>query len=328
MPTPRDPDRRRISRVIDAALSVAVAAVALSAAVLSVGASAHAAVTPKCFGAAARDPDRPCENQRLRLTVTPTPDEATMIPNDDCVKERITDALAQCSFGVPAEQAVETVVVVGDSHAQQWRPALAVVARARLWRVLEVAIPHCLFSTALTGVGEPFTSWCPLWNHDVIEWLGAHPDLRTVFVSGNTLQSIVVAEGRSSFQTRVDGYVSRWKQLPPSVERVIVIRDTPQDRVATYDCLRRAMTHQQPPGPACAIRRRLALRTDPAAVAARLLGARNVSVADLTPQFCDRRVCFPVVGGVLVRRDGDHLTRLFARTLGPFLLRRINQIAI
>ena len=44
---------------------------------------------------------------------------------------------------------------------------------------------------------------------------------------------------------------------------------------------------------------------------------------NLTPFMCGRAKCFPVVGGALVHKDVTHLTRAFARTLGPFLLRRL-----
>ena len=57
-----------------------------------------------------------------------------------------------------------------------------------------------------------------------------------------------------------------------------------------------------------------------------LRSARGARVVDLTRQFCGRRYCFPVVGGVLVHRDADHLTQLFAHTLGPFVLRRVGRL--
>jgi len=60
--------------------------------------------------------------------------------------------------------------------------------------------------------------------------------------------------------------------------------------------------------------------------AAKLLRSRGAQVVDLTPQFCGSRTCFPVVGGVLVHKDVDHLGQLFARTLGPFLLRAVDNL--
>jgi hypothetical protein len=47
---------------------------------------------------------------------------------------------------------------------------------------------------------------------------------------------------------------------------------------------------------------------------------------DLTRHFCDPRRCLPVVGGVLVYRDDNHLTTLFAETLAPYLQRALPRL--
>jgi hypothetical protein len=75
------------------------------------------------------------------------------------------------------------------------------------------------------------------------------------------------------------------------------------------------------------VRRRMVLAPDAEVAAARRLRARGARVVDLTRYFCNRRRCLPVVGGVLVHKDVDHLTQLFAATLGPFLLHRIDRYA-
>jgi hypothetical protein len=49
-----------------------------------------------------------------------------------------------------------------------------------------------------------------------------------------------------------------------------------------------------------------------------------VQIADLTRFMCDVRLCYPVLGGVLVNKDATHLTTRFATTLGPYLLRRVD----
>jgi hypothetical protein len=81
------------------------------------------------------------------------------------------------------------------------------------------------------------------------------------------------------------------------------------------------MAARRAAGPACAIPRERALADDATVLAAELLRAR---VVDLSDHFCDRRSCFPVVGGVLVHKDTDHLTQQFAATLGPYLVRAVD----
>jgi SGNH domain-containing protein len=301
-----------------------IAGLILAAALLAGAATSTAA--PRCFGAAARDAERDCHNPRLRLVVRPTPDEAAITPNLACVREQVSEVLDQCAYGVPAGKAAQTVVMAGDSHAAHWRAAMAVLAKRKRWHVVEVARPHCPLSTALPDSGEPVSSRCIVWNRQVAEWLAAHPEIRTVFVSANAQAPIVVPKGRSEHATRVEGFVESWQALPASVRRIIVIRDNPTDRTRTHDCVRRAIDRRQPAGPACETERRRVLPRDAAVTAARRLKARGARVVDLTRYFCGRRHCLPVVGGVLVHKDVDHLTQLFAKTLGPFLLRRIDRL--
>jgi len=304
---------------------VRLLAAAIVAAAVLAGAAASTAA-PRCFGAAARDAQRDCHNPHLRLVVRPTPDEAVITPNLACTREQVSEVLDECAYGVRAGKASETVVMAGDSHAAHWRAAMAVVAKRKNWHVVEVARPHCPLSTAMPDSGEPISSRCIAWNGQVADWLAGHPEVRTVFVSANAQAPIVVPPGKSEYETRVDGFVQSWSALPTSVQRVIVIRDNPTDRTRTHDCIRRAIRHHQPPGQACRTPRRRVLPRDAAVTAARRLKDRGVRVVDLTRYFCGRRHCLPVVGGVLVHKDVDHLTQQFAKTLGPFLLRRIDRL--
>jgi len=42
--------------------------------------------------------------------------------------------------------------------------------------------------------------------------------------------------------------------------------------------------------------------------------------------FCDAAVCEPVIGGALVQKDLHHLTAVFVRTLGPYLLDAVRDL--
>ena len=232
-------------------LTVALALVAI--ATVPGPASAAPAREPRCFGAAARDASRPCTNPRLRLRVTPTPNQAALIPNLACQRSTLTEVLDECAYGLAAAQARETVAVIGDSHAAHWRAALRVVAERKRWRVLEIARPHCPLSLAEPHSGEPISSQCATWNTQVIGWLEDHPEVRTVFVTGAARAPIVVPKGRTRFQERVAGFVGAWKRLPASVAHLIVIRDNATEAVDTHDCVRRAMRRRVPAGPACAL---------------------------------------------------------------------------
>ena len=99
--------------------------------------AAHPATdrTPRCFGAAARDPARtPCRNPRLRLSVTPTPRRAVLDPGAPCKPLKAEGPLVPCAFGAPQAKAKERFALIGDSHAAHWRSGLAAIAPAHRWR--------------------------------------------------------------------------------------------------------------------------------------------------------------------------------------------------
>ncbi|MBE2319173.1 hypothetical protein DVA67_024570 [Solirubrobacter sp. CPCC 204708] len=275
---------------------------------------AGAADAPKCYGAAARDTEKPCVSTTKR--VTPTPDQAAITPNVACVRGDLADS---CTYG--SAEPVATVALLGDSHAAHWRAALQVLAQQRRWRVVEFARPHCPFSFSEPAPTEAGASDCVAFNQRVIEWLAANPSVATVFVSNNSRLPMA----QRGISARVRGHLAAFAALPESVQRIFALRDTPTVRVTTPDCIRKALAARVAPGGACSIPRRRALVVDATTIAAERMSYRGGRVIDLSSFFCDRRECFPVVGGVLVHKDQDHLTQRFSATLGPYIGRALDQ---
>ena len=285
--------------------------------------------TPACFGAASHDPERPCVNPQLRHTVVPSPGRLANLPSAPCASVRADGLLTVCTYGVPSDRATRTVALVGDSHAAHWRAALDPVARSEGWHGVSLARSSCPLSTAPRDVPEPNRSGCVRWNQDVLRWLGEHPEVDTLFVSQLTGgKGVIGPDGRDSLAARKQGYLEAWSQVPASVQRIIVIRDTPKTlrsgRMAP--CVTRAVARRRAAGPMCSVSRRDALDPDAAVMAARSLGSARVRSVDLTPYFCGTRRCEPVIGGVLAYKDAHHLTPAYMKTMAPYLRRGIDEV--
>ena len=134
----------------------------------------------------------------------------------------------------------------------------------------------------------------------------------------------------STRSTAVAGYAAQWRRLPRTIRIVVVLRDTPFDPPGTTGCIVRAMRARRPAGTACAIPRRRAIRADAEAAAGRAWHGRSkrVAVVELTRFMCDPGRCFPVVGGALVHKDGNHLTATFGATLAPYLRRALVRLGV
>ena len=172
-----------------------------------------------CFGAAARDPARPCSDPRLLRSVVPSPAQARKLPNSPCAPVERRAAMNVCGFGADPGVATRTVALVGDSHAGHWRAALDVVARARGWRGLSIAHTGCPLSKAVRNLPEPgrFRA-CVAWKRAVFAWFERHPEVGTVFVGGLSGGTGVIApRGQSRFAASVRGYRRAWAALPPTV---------------------------------------------------------------------------------------------------------------
>jgi hypothetical protein len=277
----------------------------------AIGTRASLLSEPQCFGAAARG----CANPELRTVVTPTPQEALLVPNAPCVPFNTARLVYPCYFGVTAARATGgAIALVGDSHAEHWRAAVEVAAQARRWRAISLTRTSCPFNAAGPRLhGAALTATCARWNRELPEWLRAHPEIHTAFVS---------ADHHTSFDgDAVAGYRAAWASLPPSVRRIYVLRDTPRASAPEAGCVDRLLRAHAVIGRRCAHARAKDLPPDPEAEAAR--GTPRVRLVDLTRFMCTAAICPPVIGGVLVRKDGSHLTRAFAETLGPYLLRAL-----
>ncbi len=285
------------------------------------------AAHPRCFGAASHDPAKRCVNPALAKAVVPTTLEAKNEPNPACTAKTRVKAVSICEFGLPPAAAKRTFALIGDSHSTMWRAGMEVVAAGEQWHGLSVSHTGCPFSLATYDLPEPQRSRCVKWVKEVPRQLAKHPEVDTAFVANITGGNVFVPPGRTMAEAKVNGYQRAWASLPASIKRIVVLRDTPKVHSDTLDCVDRTAAEGKAPGPACAVRRKVALVPDPAATAARRLGPARAQVVDMTRFICTPGGrCDAVIGGVLVFKDVHHLTRVFATTLGPYLLQAVRRL--
>lgn len=310
----RAPVARRFRNLALAAglvVASSVAAVDIGAAAPGVG---RAPATPACFGAAARDPARPCDNPALRFRASPAPELALLQPNSPCTVAGGTPPF--CVSGVPKARAARTVALIGDSHAGSWRAAVEVAARAERWRLLTLRRSSCPFILAPEAMPRAVSDRCARWVAAALERLRGHPEITTVFIA-NSANYAFTGEHAAG----VAGYRTAFAALPATVRQIVVLRDNPKARFDTLDCVAEAVARHRRADQRCALPRSSALLPDAATDAAtpQATGGR-AGVIDLTRFFCDDTRCLPVVGGALVYKDSSHLTATFAGSLGPYLL--------
>ncbi|MBD3923751.1 acyltransferase [Nocardioides cavernae] len=221
-----------------------------------------------------------------------------------------------CEFGVPKQEAVQRLALVGDSHAGQWASTLDTIARERGWNVEMQVKSSCLPTTGDVHASwgtEPMIASCRAWSHQVRTALADDPDIDVIVMSG-------IARDYASADP--DGVVEQLRELwagwVEAGKQVVVMADPPYlGRGPVPECLAEASTRPDP----CAALAAVVRTPDPLVVAA--AGQDGVTVVDLTDVVCDHRRCHAVVGGMPVYGDQNHLLQYFARTMAPLVAKRL-----
>jgi len=274
-----------------------------------------------CFGARALDEPRGCKPIDYDRVV-PAPIDAAADKSDaydiqsnghDCWSYRPGFPVKQCVFGDSA--ATTDVVLVGNSHAGQWLPALQKIAGTQHLRITTVLASRC----ALADLRQQFdtasdSTACLNWVHRATRQVTAlHPDL---VVMANRVS--VPAEGRTdadSGSLYADGYASVLRAWRDAGIRTVVLRDTPAPGFSVPDCV----AEKQAAYARCDGTRAAWLPAAPEQQAVASVHSPLVTLADLTDHICEPTVCRAVTGGVITYFDASHLTATYAETLAPYL---------
>jgi len=233
--------------------------------------------------------------------------------SDRCEAGPSATRIDPCVFGDPAGST--RVVLLGDSHASMWLPALIEIAKRRHWQLTFYGKPACP-APDLTfwnqRLGRAFTE-CDRFRTFAEEKIqAARPDLVLVADSSYAAKA---GPGESVTATAWQGGLTRTlTRLRRSGARVVVIGDTPVLAASAPECL------------ASHARNIVTCFTTAAAATARLANAADEAAARATgsgylpvrPWLCGT-VCAPVIGSTLVYRDQFDLTATYARMLNGVL---------
>ncbi|WP_176480183.1 acyltransferase family protein [Mesorhizobium sp. WSM3859] len=205
-----------------------------------------------------------------------------------------------CRLGDPA--GTRTIVVMGDSHAAQWVPAVDKIAKDRKWKLISFTKAACPVSrVTILDHGKPYEQ-CALWREKVLAEIAR---LKPDFVITSQSNYASVAQ-----DAMIEGLRSVWSELAGEGVHVIAIRNTPFSLFDPRNCL------GTDPGK-CVNPRGKVERENIFALAAR--SVTGVTVVDMNDALCGKDSCPAVVGNIVVLRDNHHLTATYALALAPYL---------
>ncbi len=242
---------------------------------------------------------------------------------DGCHLDYATVEPPDCLYGSPDGDV--SVMLLGDSHAQQWLPALDALARERGWRLRAVtksACPMVDVSVWNAPLKRAYRE-CDEWRARALQLMeDERPEL--VLVASADMYEVLdeggarVAEGpggRAAEDAAWDvGLAAYLRRLAERAPRVIVLADTPRVGYDPAECLATRSAIED-----CDASRGRMVDADYAAREAQAATAAGVGVVSALDWLCTEEVCALVRGPFLVYRDSHHLTATFAARLGTRL---------
>lgn len=305
-------------------------------------------VSANAPGARALDRAGPALSGSVPGTMASMADVAWFIPKLDeargdmppayqygCEQNQDDPDAVRCDFADTASDF--RVAMVGDSKILQWQSAIASLGRDNSWHVISYTKSNCGLHAGLQlNHGKPYRN-CEEWNSQVMDRLLADPP-DVVLVSNHVNTALAdtgqggdgqtadgdepdsATEEQQSTEAMTEGLTQQWSTLEQAGSDVIVILDNPSPIGSVYECLQ---GHLEDLG-ACAFPRSEGIARSAQSVqldAAEEVG--TVDVVDLTESICPAPMCVPVIGNVLIYRQGSHLTDTYVRTLTEALGRQL-----
>lgn len=216
-----------------------------------------------------------------------------------------------CRFGF--RNSNRKVVLLGDSHAAQWGPALFRVALAKDWRVIVLTRASC--PAALVNIEDH----CNIWRRNSLRRIRRiRPGLVIVASAANYDHYLVRQRGdmlsrNASEHHLVQGMVRTLRFVKRWSGETVLIRDHSSAPYSVTKCLERS--RRQPFKCGFHSRRKMIRSYD--FKASQMV--KGVRVIDPQPLLCPDRWCRAVDGKYLIYRNPGHLAASFIRRQDDWL---------
>jgi peptidoglycan/LPS O-acetylase OafA/YrhL len=201
---------------------------------------------------------------------------------------------------------VKRIVLIGESHAEQFLGGLRPAAKQRHWQVFSMLRGGCPLSRP-PGPPDDLDAGCVRWNRDALaEIIDMKPD---------AVVTVGTREVRRGLKENIPaGYVNAWRELAAHDIPLVLLRDNPRFAEPPVMCVQAKGASAR----ACSVPR-ARLYADPTPFDMLADRPAGVHFVDTSRYFCDAKTCPPVIGNVIVYLDNNHISGTYMATVAPAL---------
>jgi hypothetical protein len=256
---------------------------------------------------------------RLRPSLTQAALDVPIIHTRACHSRGMDTAPVTCTFTYGPKQGRKTVVLTGDSHAVHWFPALQEVAKERGWRLITITKSGCPFADVLIAPGNGKSLACSTWRHNA--WAKIK-SLKPNLVIASSLDNYRFLANGNQYsrddRTWKSGVARSLRELGKGRRstKVVMLGDVaPWGKDTVIPCLRANKNRDISvcePHRNSADWRYTKKRDRIGRTAAESVGARFFTTRYI---LCPYDPCPLVVDGMLVTRDGGHISATYSKAI-------------
>jgi len=262
-------------------------------------------------------------NQVTSMTpdVTEVDNDVADVYSDGCHIDLVSAEFAPCVYGNPDSNYV--VAIVGDSHAAQWIPALQKIATAHDWRLETYTKSACALNTVAVIASDVYYESCYEWGQNILDHFASPEGPDHVIASASSHKAATQADVPEGVRTGdiSEGYEDAWTEIQDADVGLTVILDTPRPRFDVPECIAENETNLKN----CVADRSEAIAASGYEDMLKAAEDADSETVDMTDFLCSSEDCAPVVGGVIVWRDGHHITSTYVETLAGSLERKLRE---
>ncbi len=252
---------------------------------------------------------------KLPMNLTPSLADAShdvpISDSDGCHADFLVVAQPACVYGDPKGK--HTIALIGDSHAQQWLPALNAEAKTLHWKVVAWTKAACSVADLPLNNDSLHREFaeCDQWRTKTVARVKAlHPDMVVMGQSDN------VPGTQFSNTQWADATAKAATQLMAAKLKVVYLLDTPLPQGSGPDCVASHMTQ---------ITKCIRDRTGDSIYAyagrheavANTLKQAGVATVEPANWLCAPTKCPMIVHNILVYRDASHMSASYSTFLAP-----------
>lgn len=234
--------------------------------------------------------------------------DADNILNKGCSRDHYGETVPVCYYGTKGGT---RIVLLGDSHALHWMPALDLIGKAYNYEIIPIAKVNCAFMDVKLyayRLGKSYTS-CTKWRLNAIKKIIELNPALVILSQTEAREEGKPNEKRPQYYADAVGRLLDKLPVP-----VLIFAETPNGEINIPTCLARnksnvakCVTTKPDVYPAWGYGRDLLVAEQ-----------RNLPLFDFTAALCPGDRCAPIIDGRIVFHDNHHLTTTMAKYLaGP-----------